>query len=290
MSLSNMKRKPAVAGQFYSGTASKLSIQVRQYIPVSPESVPEVSGPEKIIGMISPHAGLMYSGAVAGALYSRIEFPKTFILIGPNHTGLGRPVSIMSSGEWEIPTGVLKIDSALAEKIVHSSHRKMDPDESGEYLIEEDADAHLREHSLEVQLPFILYFSSDVMIVPITMMANSLEACKLIGDVLADAIKNAEYPVTIVASSDMTHYETDSAARAKDRKVINKILELDPEGLYKTVVREAISMCGFAPATAMLYAAQKLGAKKAALVKYMTSGDVSGDYGAVVGYAGIVIK
>jgi len=267
-----MKRKPAVAGQFYSASSSGLLKEVQRYIEVPPVK-------EKVIGVVSPHAGLMYSGAVAGAVYSRIEFPHTFILIGPNHTGLGKPISIMAHGEWEIPTGSLKIDDALAKKILDRSK-----------IIEEDNSAHSFEHSLEVQLPFILYFSSDVKIVPITMMTNSLNHCRSVGETIADAIKDTEYPITIIASSDMSHYEADSVARTKDKKAIDRILSLDPDGLYGTVVKEHISMCGFIPVTTMLFAAKKLGAKDAILVKYMTSGEVSGDYGYVVGYAGLIIK
>lgn len=267
-----MKRKPAVAGKFYSGSSSGLSKEVRKFIDTSAVK-------EKAIGIVSPHAGLMYSGAVAGALYSRIEFPDTFVLIGPNHTGAGRPVSIMSSGEWEIPTGSLKIDGALAKKILNRSE-----------IIEEDDSAHLWEHSLEVQLPFILHFSSEVKIVPITIMIDSLDSCRLVGEAVADAVREAGYPVTIVASSDMTHYEKDSVARSKDREAIDRVLALDPEGLFETVKKKSISMCGFAPAAAMLFAAKKLGARDSKLVKYMTSGDVSGDYDYVVGYAGLLVR
>lgn len=276
-----MKRKPAVAGQFYSSSSSGLLKEVQKYVVASGDSMRRETSTmkERAIGVLSPHAGLMYSGAVAGAVYSGIEFPHTIILIGPNHTGIGRAVSIMLGGEWEIPTGGLKIDEILAKKIKEQTS-----------IIEEDSLAHQMEHSLEVQLPFILYFSKDVEIVPITMMAESLDICKTVGEAIADAIRDIKYPVTIVASSDMTHYEQDSVARTEDKKAIDKILSLDPEGLYKTVVKERISMCGFIPATTMLYAVKKLGAKEATLVKYMTSGDVSGDYYHVVGYAGIIIK
>ena len=267
-----LKRRPAVAGHFYSASKDGLSREVQKYI--DPSAVKE-----KAIGALSPHAGLIYSGAVAGAVYSRIEFPHTFVLIGPNHSGIGKPFSIMTHGEWEVPTGSLKIDDVLAEKILERSE-----------MIEEDTFAHSMEHSLEVQLPFILYFSSDVKIVPITIMSDSPDACKLVGEAIADAIKDTEYPVTIVASSDMSHYETDSIARAKDKKAIDRVLSLDPKGLYETVRKEGISMCGFIPATIMLYSANKLGAKEAVLVKYMTSGEVNNDYDHVVGYAGILVK
>lgn len=267
-----MIRKPAVAGQFYSASSSALLKDVQRYI--EPSAIRE-----KVIGILSPHAGFMYSGAVAGVVYSRIILPHTIILIGPNHTGMGKPISIMVRGEWEIPTGTLKIDETLAEKILGHSD-----------IIKDDPVAHLMEHSLEVQLPFIRYFSQDTMIVPITMIVDSLDVCKAVGKSIAAAVRDTKYSIIIAASSDMTHYESDSSARTKDRKAINKILSLDPEGLYKTVIKEKISMCGFAPATAMLYAVKELEAKEAIFVKYMTSGEVSGDYNYVVGYAGIIIK
>ena len=267
-----MKRKPAVAGQFYPSSPSRLSEQVRGYVN-------ENAVKEKAIGIVSPHAGLMYSGAAAGAVFSKITFPRTFVLIGPNHTGFGSAVSIMLSGQWEMPTGELSINEKLARRI----REKAD-------IIEADTMAHSMEHSLEVQLPFILYYSSDVKIVPIVLMSDSLETCRLIGEAIADAITELKNSVTIVASSDMSHYVTDSVARDKDKKAIDRVLALDPEGLYNTVKKEGISMCGFMPVTTMLFAALKLGAKQAELVKYMTSGEVSGDYNYVVGYAGMIVK
>ncbi len=267
-----MKRQPAVAGQFYESSPSRLAKQVNEYIEAAAVK-------ESAVGIVSPHAGLMYSGRVAGALYSRIKFPHTFILIGPNHTGIGRPVSIMSSGVWQMPTGEVKIDKDLAMLIRRYSS-----------VTEEDSLAHQMEHSLEVQLPFILHFSSTVNIVPITVMSISLDICRGIGEALADAIKGSDYPVMIIASSDMSHYETDSTARTKDRMAIERVKALDPEGLYNTVRKERISMCGVIPATIMLFAACKLGASESELVKYMTSGEVSGDYDYVVGYAGIIVR
>lgn len=267
-----MKRQPAVAGQFYPSSPAKLTEQVRGYIDKDVVK-------ENTIGIVSPHAGLMYSGAAAGAVFSKIKFPHTFILVGPNHTGLGSLVSIMLSGEWQMPTGELEINENIARKIRERSD-----------IIEEDVLAQSMEHSLEVQLPFILYYSSDVKIVPIVMMADSLEICRSTGEAIADAVKESKDPVTIVASSDMSHYVTDSMARKKDKKAIDRILALDPEGLYNTVRKENISMCGFMPVTTMLFAALKLGAREAELVKYMTSGEVSGDYDYVVGYAGMIIR
>jgi len=269
-----MKRRPAVAGQFYASSASELSEEVGAYIKSGIKK-------EKAIGVISPHAGLMYSGQVAGAVFSSIEFPETFIIISPNHTGLGTPVSIMTSGEWQMPTGELEVDEKLAVKIADLCG-VADADPSGR--------AHVMEHSIEVQLPFILYLSKDVRIVPITLMTDSLDAFRMLGEAVADAVREAGYPVTIVASSDMSHYEEETVARIKDKKAIDMVLALNPEGLYSTVKREGISMCGYGPATTMLYAAKKLGAEKAELIKYMTSGDVNRDYSQVVGYAGVIVK
>ncbi len=267
-----MMRHPAVSGQFYESSPARLARQVK-------DCIEDGINKEKVTGLVSPHAGFMYSGRVAGAVYSRIKSPRTFILIGPNHTGLGSPVSMMVSGTWQVPTGELKVDERLAGKLKNYAE-----------VITEDPRAHQMEHSLEVQLPFILHFFPDVSIVPITMMPVSLDMCRAVGEALTEAVKDAEYPVTLVASSDMSHYETDSAARKKDGKAIERIMAMDPEGLFNTVREEDISMCGVNPVTAMLFAARALGASEPVLVSYMTSGEVSGDYDSVVGYAGILVK
>ncbi len=267
-----MLRKAAVAGQFYNGTPSGLEQQVAEYIIESPK--------EPAVGAVSPHAGLVYSGHVAGAVYSRIEFPETFLFLGPNHTGLGQSVSLMESGSWEIPTGSFEIDEALAYRI-----RRNAPE-----IISADARAHLFEHSIEVQLPFVAYFSTDVKIVPIAFMQASVDDCRVIGEAVAEAVRETGRSVTIVASSDMSHYVKDAEARSLDRLAIERILDLDPEGLYRTVLNRRISMCGYIPVTVMLYAAIGLGASSSELVKYATSADVSGDYDHVVGYAGIIVR
>jgi AmmeMemoRadiSam system protein B len=267
-----LKRSPAVAGQFYHSTSSKLQQQVENYIDKSARR-------EKAIAVVSPHAGLIYSGSVAGAVYSSIDFPETFILIGPNHTGLGTQVSLMASGEWEIPTGVFRIDEKISHKIsVYAPN------------VTKDIKAHMFEHSLEVQLPFIAYFSKEVKIVPIIILSATVEECRMIGEGIARAVKDIGSSVVIVASSDMSHYVSDELARKKDSKAIDRILSLDPEGLYEIVEKERISMCGYIPVTIMLYAAEALGAQSARLIKYATSAEVSGDYEHVVGYAGIVLR
>lgn len=271
-----MKRKPAVAGQFYQEDPDNLDRQVRQYVT-------DNRAKEQPIGIVSPHAGLIYSGPVAGKVYSSIEMPETFVLIGPNHTGLGASVSIMSQGEWEMPDGSFQIDEKLSRKILTNAP-----------LAQNDTQAHLLEHSLEVQLPFISYFSKATepkpKIVPIIIMQATLEDCRLLGEGISNAVKSSGYPIVIAASSDMSHYVSDDTAREKDKMAIDKILSLDPEGLYNTVRKERISMCGYLPATVMLYAAKALGAKEARLIKYATSAEVSRDYEHVVGYAGIIVK
>jgi len=296
-----MLRRAAVAGRFYQGTAEALKSQVAGYLIPDADKV-------RALGILSPHAGLMYSGSVAGAVYSSIELPRTIVLIGPNHTGLGEAVSLMASGHWETPLGRVAIDEALAASILSKS-----------LLIHEDSLAHLREHSLEVQLPFIQYFCPEASIVPIQMLDTRLETCIEVGRAIGEAIKGRSQEsgvssqesvvrsqggtqelirnlqseirnVLIVASSDMSHYEPAATAKEKDFKAIHRVLELDPAGLYRTVKEYGITMCGFGPAVAMLTACKLLGATSAELIKYSNSGDVSGDYGQVVGYAGIVVR
>jgi AmmeMemoRadiSam system protein B len=274
-----MLRQPAVAGYFYRGSPSGLREQVEAFL---------VPGTMKIkaLGVVSPHAGLMYSGSVAGAVYSRVELPGTFVLIGPNHTGLGAPVSLMAQGQWETPLGTVRINEELASAIL-----------SGSRLVREDSLAHLKEHSLEVQLPFIQCLKDEFTIVPVQMMDTRLETCIALGNAVARAIadcgsRNAEFKdkgTLIVASSDMSHYISAAAAKKKDHKAIQRMLELDAQGLYYTVRDEDITMCGYGPAVAMITACKALGATKAELVKYTNSGEVSGDYDQVVGYAGIVV-
>ncbi len=267
-----MRRKAAVAGQFYHAASAKLDHQVRQYVS---RNLPK----ERAIAILSPHAGLIYSGAVAGEVYSSIAIPDTFVLIGPNHTGLGAKISLMSEGEWEIPTGVFLIDERLSQRILACTP-----------LVSQDVQAHIFEHSLEVQLPFIAHFSKNAKIVPLTIMSATLDECRLLGEGVAKAVSSSDYPVVIAASSDMCHYVSDTECRRKDRMAIDRILALDPEGLFETVRSEHISMCGYLPATVMLFAAKFLGARTSRLVKYATSGEVSGDYENVVGYAGIVVS
>ncbi len=262
-----MIRKPVVAGQFYPASASELKTMIEGI--VKPE----------VIGLISPHAGYIYSGPVAGAVISRIKLKDSFIIMGPNHTGSGKPLSIMTEGTWETPLGEVEIDSELAKQILANSKN-----------LQEDNLAHLYEHSIEVQLPFLQYFKPDFKLVPIVLAHASGAAYKEIGQALAKAIKETGKKVVIMASSDMTHYEPQESAQRKDAQAIGAILDLNEDELLKRIDELNITMCGFAPAVSLIVAAKELGATGTELVKYQTSGDVTGDYSSVVGYAGIIIK
>ena len=267
-----MVRKPAVAGRFYPGTASALRADIERMVD---PGIPR----EKAIGLISPHAGYPFSGPVAGATFSKIEFAATFVILGPNHTGTGAPFSIMTDGAWETPLGEVEIDSELGKRILLES----------EYL-EEDPGAHGYEHSIEVQLPFLQYLGDDFRIVPVVLAHASGEIYKEIGRSVAEAIKSLDRGVVIVASSDMTHYEPHDIAKTKDMKAIEAILDLNEYELLKWIKEYNITMCGYGPVVCLISAAKELDAKEAELVRYQTSGDVTGDYRSVVGYAGVIIK
>jgi AmmeMemoRadiSam system protein B len=220
----------------------------------------------------------MYSGHVAGAVFGRLPKRSTYIILCPNHTGRGAPLAIMSSGEWLTPLGRVPVDSAWARLLRRSCH-----------LLMEDAEAHEDEHSLEVQLPFLQRSVGEFKFVPIAIGVGGYAGLESLGHSIAQAV-GPTAAVMIVASSDMNHYEPDSLTRAKDRKAIDKILALDPPGLYEVLRHEDISMCGYGPTIAMLTAAKDLGAQGAELIKYATSADTSGDRDAVVGYAGIIVS
>ena len=266
-----MIREAAVAGQFYPGRPGELREMIRQMTDSKADR-------KEVIGVVSPHAGFIYSGPVAGAVFSAIKFTDTFIIIGPNHRGMGKPLSITTGGSWETPLGEVQIDSGLAKAMLASS--------AG---LEEDTLAHRYEHSLEVQLPFLQYFKPDVKIVPIVLAQAAPQVYQGIGRAVAGVLKSRGEAVVIVASSDMTHYEPHESAKAKDKKAIEAILSLDAEELVRRIGRYDISMCGYAPVISLITAALEMGAGRTELVKYQTSGDVSGDYTSVVGYAGIII-
>lgn len=264
-------RHPAVAGQFYPRHPSQLQAEIELYTSAEEKVIPA-------IGCVVPHAGYMYSGRVAGAVYGCLQLPRRYILMCPNHTGMGMPLSIMSEGEWETPLGNVPIDHELAGEL----KRRFS-------FLSEDTLAHRSEHAAEVQLPFLQTKLRDFTFVPIAVGTGRFEPLHMLGQAVAEAIATQKDKVLIIASSDMNHYESDVITRRKDHRAIDRILELDPQGLYDVVTNERISMCGFGPTVAMLTAAKQLGATSAQLIRYATSGDVSGDRERVVGYAGIAV-
>ncbi|MFH1594199.1 MAG: AmmeMemoRadiSam system protein B [Candidatus Omnitrophota bacterium] len=266
-----MIREPVVAGRFYNAKRSDLAREVADLSLTVKDRI-------GAIGVVSPHAGYVYSGRVAGELFSSIESKSTYIVLGPNHTGLGKPVGLDDDRTWKTPLGDVKVDGEMAQKILAGSRH-----------IEKDHLCHDGEHSIEVQLPFIQHFKSDFKIVPIVIAHTERRVLKEIGAELASAINAWKDRVLIVASSDMTHYESQELAKKKDALAIEKVLSLDVDGFIETVEKNDISMCGFAPTAIMMQACIELGAKNAKLIRYRTSGDVSGDYSSVVGYAGIAI-
>jgi AmmeMemoRadiSam system protein B len=268
-----VKRKAAVAGYFYPSQTEALRDTVGRMVDANREKTDAIC-------VVSPHAGFEYSGPVAGAVFSSVLLPDKFVLIGPSHRHARTRFAIMHKGAWETPFGDVSVDPALAEAISNQTD-----------MISEDDAAHAREHSLEVQLPFIQFFKKDISIVPISISFDaSFEDLKELGEAVACAVKEIGDKVLIVASTDMSHYVHQDEAKEKDFHAIDKILQLDPRGLYDVVNAENISMCGFQPTASGIVAALNLGAKKAELIKYQTSGDVTGDYREVVGYAGIRIR
>jgi len=269
-------RRPAVAGRFYPARAETLAHDLDEYLAPGPETPAEGEAGAPL-GCVVPHAGYMYSGHVAGAVYRQLPRLPSYIILGPNHFGRGAPLAMMSRGAWRTPLGEVPLDSELGEAMRHGCH-----------LLIEDSEAHQTEHSLEVQVPFLRRVGQFRMLA-IAVGSVGYAALESLGHGVAQAVREAQKPVLIIASSDMNHYEPDGITREKDHKAVQRILALDPDGLYDVLRREGISMCGYGPAIAMLTAAIELGADRASLVKYATSADTSGDRSAVVGYAGIIV-
>ncbi|MBI2194484.1 MAG: AmmeMemoRadiSam system protein B [Planctomycetes bacterium] len=265
-------RQPCVAGSFYPDGREDLLRELEACIPADGVRSPAV-------GVLAPHAGYLYSGRVAGEVYARVQVPETVVLACPNHTGVPVDFSLWREGAWETPLGKVPVETELADRIFECCPGA-----------ESDCDAHLDEHANEVHLPFLQKIQPGVRIVPVVVRASHRDALKDFGHGLAMAIRAYGRPALIVASSDMTHRESHESARTKDRLAIDQMLRLDEDGLWNTVRSHRISMCGYGPAVLMIRAAKDLGATRAELVRYATSGEVSGDYGSVVGYAGMVIS
>ncbi|MDK2892794.1 MEMO1 family protein [Methanohalophilus sp.] len=263
-------RQPTVAGQFYPLTPHSLKKELRRCFRGL--ELKETSAK----GAVVPHAGYVYSGTVAANSYSRLPKADTFVIFGPNHTGYGSPVAL-SCDNWSTPLGDVANDSEFCKKLAGS-------------IVDMDEIAHRYEHSIEVQIPFLQYrFGSDFKIVPICLGMQDMDTAMEVGREVAKAAKELGRNVVFIASSDFTHYEPQEVALEKDEALIEAILEMDIEEFYKRIVEVNASACGYGPIAAMLAASKEMGATSAELLKYATSGDVSGDYSAVVGYAAIVI-
>jgi AmmeMemoRadiSam system protein B len=273
-------RRPAVSGMFYAGTAKDLKEQIEWCYKheLGPGAIPRVNseGRREIAAIVVPHAGYYYSGPVAAHAYKDLADDGIFdtaVILGPNHTGYGYPVSLWAGDDWSTPLGEVEIDKKLAQRLLGG-------------VIRADETAHIHEHSIEVQLPWLQYIYKQLRIVPITMMAQDLETARAVGAAISQADDNS----VIIASSDFSHYEPQSVAVEKDSSVIEAIVALDEEELYKRCERLNCTMCGYGPVAAAIVAAKEMKARKASLLKYATSGDTSGDFSRVVGYGSIVIR
>ena len=278
-------RRPVVAGIFYEGTAEALKAQVKSCFlhPFGPKKLPQVNqnGPRNILGMVCPHAGYIYSGPVAANAFFELANdgkPDTIIILGPNHTGIGSGLSIMNEGTWRTPLGDVKIDSEMANDLIHETS-----------LLDVDPIAHLQEHSIEVQLPFLQYLYGDKFyIVPISFLMQDIESAKEIGRALTKTLNTRN--AIVIASSDFTHYESQISVNRKDSAAIEAIENLDENQLYSILETQKVSACGYAPIAALITYSKGMGATKAKLLAHRTSGDITGDKKSVVGYAALVTK
>ena len=267
-----MLRQPVVAGQFYPGDKHALISELERLIFRTREK-------KKAKGVIVPHAGYAYSGGIAGNVFGRIDIPSSALILGPNHHGQGHPLALFPQGEWLTPLGLVPVDSGL-NGLLRKNCR----------YLKEDSIAHRFEHSLEVLLPFLQILNPEITFSAVCLGLDDFEILRETGEGIATAIRESDMDVLIVASSDMTHYESDISVRRKDDLALSRILDLDPEGLLRVCRSEAISMCGAVAAAVMLVALRNLGATRAELLAYGTSGDVTGDVRQVVGYAGVLVE
>lgn len=267
-----MPRQPFVAGSFYPGEEQALLSELNALVPPYPETEKE-----EVIGALVPHAGYLYSGRVAGEVYARVKNKKTFVLIGPNHTGRGHSFSL-SMENWSTPLGDVEVDVELAEEI-----KRRTP------LIKDDPSAHRSEHSIEVQLPFVKKLFPDTRIVPLCVSSCDISELRAVAEAVTAAALSTENDIAVLASSDMTHYEPREEASIKDKKAIDAILSMDAEHLVKTVKMNSISMCGWAPLVIMISASGQMGGRKARLLRYSDSGEITGNLAEVVGYAGMIV-
>lgn len=273
-------RKPAVAGMFYAGTSGELKQQMEWCYEheLGPGRVPLVNdnGPRQIVALVVPHAGYVYSGPVAAHAYKVLAddgVVDTAVILGPNHSGYGPPVSLWADEDWETPLGRVMVNRELAHDLLAG-------------VIETDKTAHIYEHSIEVQLPWLQYLYGEVKIVPIAMMVQDLETAREVGKAISECGNN----IIIIASTDFTHYESHPVATEKDHSMIGAIVNLDEEELYRRRESLNCTMCGYGPVASAIVAAKAMRAETASLLKYATSGDTTGDFSRVVGYGSIAVR
>jgi AmmeMemoRadiSam system protein B len=278
-------RRPTQAGAFYEGDAEALKSQIENCFlkEFGPKKRPKVNknGPRKIVGLVCPHAGYMFSGSVAANAYFELASdgkPDTVVILGPNHTGYGSGLAVAAEGLWRTPLGDVEVDGETANEIVQKAR-----------IVDVDELAHRFEHSVEVQLPFLQYlYGSEFKFVPMCFQMQDLASAVEVGKALAEVLagKNA----VIIASSDMTHYEPQRNAVAKDMMALKAVEAMDEKRFYSIIEKQNVTACGYGPIAALIVAAKGLGVKEANLLCYKTSGDVTGDYSSVVGYASVCFK
>jgi AmmeMemoRadiSam system protein B len=263
-------RRPAVAGLFYPDRPERVEAELGCLL--------KPGAPRPAAAIVVPHAGWMYSGRVAGEVYGRVTVPRLAIILGPNHTGRGAEGSVMARGRWAVPGGEVPVAEEMAQALIAATP-----------ALEADEVAHAREHAIEVQLPFLRRLQPRLSFVPVTLMRSDPGFCEEVGRAVASVTRVLDEPVLLICSTDLNHYELQAESNRKDRLAIEALLSLDPSRLLATVSEHRISMCGVAPAAAMLAALRALAHGPAELVRYETSDDVSGEYDRVVGYAGLIV-
>lgn len=267
-----MTREAVVSGQFYPSQVSELKKTIEEFDQKD-------SAKKHAYAIVVPHAGYVYSGKVAASTISKVLPKKRLIILGPNHTGHGKDFGVFPKGAWSTPFGDIQIDEDLADKIIKNGS-----------VIVKDEFCHKFEHSIEVELPLLYYYFKEFKFVPIVCQVSDIATYKEVAAQIFSAIKDIKEEVMFVASSDMTHYEPDPAARKKDRLALECITDLDAEGLLRIVKKENITMCGIAPVAITLLIVKEMGATKASVSLYQTSADSGASANSVVGYAGVIIS
>lgn len=279
-----MIRKPAVAGLFYESNPASLEKQIEWCFQHSlgPGKLPKLGNQRRIKGAVAPHAGYVYSGPVAAHSYYKIiedGFPETFIILCPNHTGMGSGVSISHQGEWITPLGNVQIDEEFARELIVNSS-----------IIDTDSTAHSQEHSCEVHIPFLQYFKQDFKIIPISMWMQDLETAQEIANSIIKTINALKRDVVVIASTDFTHYQPGPIASANDSQVLDAISKMDEKLMYERVSDLGVTMCGYGPVATTMMVSKAMGVKKGEILKYATSGDITGDNSSVVGYGSVIFE